>query len=185
MKMEYKKYLGLFIVVVSTVSCVFKFDVESPKTVLEQQVLGDFKTLDDELVLRSSVRGDSKGQSVGGSVVYAKKNRKFNLDDIEEFKNLQFLGESNTGQLTWLPDGLGNTSRATKFQKNLSLVLIKEENRDREVIWQDNLIKNKNITKNNLPAIRKSFNRSFVDKTTVGQWYQDENAKWHRKVKQE
>ncbi len=88
-----------------------KVDVEvlSERSALENQVLGSYNSLDQEMLLVASVRGvDPKGRIDKPPIhsqdhqdaVMAMQVISFHADDIENFKTLQWAGENNQGLLT-------------------------------------------------------------------------------------
>ncbi|MEZ4742754.1 MAG: DUF1318 domain-containing protein [Bdellovibrionota bacterium] len=164
-------------------SCAFKFEVTSQKTALENQILGQYKELEDDLILNSSVRGDEDNIKLT-PVELAKQNQKFNLDDIDELKRNEIIGEANTGELEILPITAGKRKDATHFQIKLSKILVAEENKDRKTIWLHIIANNKNLTKNNLKEVQLSFANQIAQESPIGYWIQNKNGTWEKKLEE-
>ncbi len=185
MKMIYQKssYLLIASFAIGSASCTFKFDVTSQKTALENQVLGSYQQLEDDLVLVGTVRGPQDGRKVD-AVALAKQNQKFNLDDIEELKDAQVLGEANDGRLLLVPADAVKGIAISQEQMTLAKMIIGEENQDRATVWKDIISNNRNLTAGDEPAVRRTFAKQKRDEAQSGQWLQDESGQWIRKLQE-
>jgi hypothetical protein len=165
--------------------CTFNFEVTSQRTALENQVMGAYQELEDDLVLISAVRaGEAKRNTASipptkRRALDARANQDFNRDDIVELKELQVLGEAADGRVTLLPGGILKSDDKTALR--LAQELVGEENGDREVIWTRIIAGNENLSAKDLPAVRKTYARLMRDQAATGHWYQDEDGKWRRK----
>jgi uncharacterized protein YdbL (DUF1318 family) len=172
----------VWILAVSLVSgCTFKFDVTSQKTALENQAMGKYEELPDEVILTSSVRGGTGTRGQLDSVTMAKQNQKFNLDDILELKGLQVIGETKDGLVALLPPGLVGDAKPTPDQISLAKAVTAEENSDRKTIWADIIANNKNLSANDEGEVRKTYAKQMRDEAKPGQWLQDPSGNWNRK----
>ena len=79
-------------------------DVVSERTALENQVLGTYNSLDNEMLLVASVRGvDSKGNikkppkksQEHKDAIEAMQIQSFHADDLQALKKLGWVGENN------------------------------------------------------------------------------------------
>lgn len=169
--------------------CSFNFEITSQRTALENQIIGSYQELNDDVVVTSSVRSlDAKGQKKEVSVsrlqeeaIKARQSQQFNLDDLDELKNLQILGEKNDGLVGVLPDNVGKVKEASSDNLKLAGVILKEENRDREVVWKRVIFSNESLSDKDLPAVKKAFVRLQRESARTGQWLQDEQEKWYQK----
>ncbi len=174
----------------SLVGCSFKFDLTSQRTALENQVLGSYNELDDDLILVASVRSlDSSGKKkevevsdLQAAALKARQNQDFNRDDIDELKLASILGESFDGQLVMLPENIGEKKSADQEQAKLARVLIDEENRDREVIWKRIIQSNENLSEKDMPEVKKTYAKMLHEKAAVGHWIQAEKGQWEQKT---
>jgi len=172
-----------------TVGCTFNFDVTSQRTALENQVMGSYKELDDDLILASSVRGLSKNAVPTAAKVSASKqrafdarqNQQFNQDDIEEFKQKQILGEAADGSLVLLPRGVAKTAQPAPKDYKLAQQIAAEENRDRQVIWHRIIDANEHLSEKDLPNVRLTYAKMLQGTATAGAWYQDSRQTWVQK----
>lgn len=160
--------------------CSFKFELTSQKTALENQIMGSYRELEDDLLVTNFERKtsdlDGRAQSktaVSASVQRAEKNREFNSDDITELKDSAIIGELPDGLLALLPKSLGGVSTASPEQLKLAEALIDEENRDREVIWKKGLNEDakQKDPESEQTQIRSQFARDIFDKSPAGHWF--------------
>jgi uncharacterized protein YdbL (DUF1318 family) len=161
-------------------SCTFNFELTSQRTALENQVLGSYKEIEDELILVSAVRGQTlaaKASENASDAAMARKNQDFNRDDIEEFKESGIIGEVPDGtiSLTNLP------SPKNTAAMSLARELIKEENSDRSVIWDKIIKSNKNLSLKDLPEVRKTYAKMIRDRAPAGQLFLDDGKSWIKK----
>lgn len=168
-------------------SCTYSFEVSSQRTALENQILGTYQEIDEDLVLISSVRavdesGNLKPQEFSDlqrRALRARQNQEFNRDDIDELKNLGIIGETFTGELLLTPEGNGRA--AAERKRRLAGDLIKEENRDRGVIWLRIIQINEELKASDLEEVRKTYGRTKFNEAEEGHWLLDENSIWFQK----
>ena len=154
------------------------------KTALENQILGSFEELSNEVLLLASVRSvDEEGKLKPATEIpkgklralRAMQRQEFNRDDIQEFKQTLCAGEGNDGTLKFFDNA--RTKTDAKF-KEFAEAIIAEENEDRLIILQRIVATNENFTEQDLPKIRKisaSLNR---DNAKPGEKIQQENGDW-------
>ena len=154
------------------------------KTALENQILGSFEELSNEVLLLASVRSiDEEGKLKPVTEIpkgklkalRAMQRQEFNRDDIQEFKQTLCAGEGNDGTLKFFDNA--RTKTDAKF-KEFAEAIIAEENEDRLIILQRIVVTNENFTEQDLPKIRKisaSLNR---DNAKPGEKIQQENGDW-------
>lgn len=159
--------------------------VVDERTALENQVLGTYQELNQEVLLVASVRYiDPKGKLQKTpeippgkkKVIRAMQRASFNKDDIERFKALGVLGENKEGGITLLaPDKVPPEEKA--FVQNL----VEEENADRQVIMERVIETNEKLSSKDLPRVRKMFAALNRDKARPGDMIQLENGSWVKK----
>ena len=166
--------------------CAFNFEVTSQRTALENQVMGAYKELDDELILVSSVRAagvkgvGTRVKTVQRPALDARLNQDFNRDDIEELKDLGVIGESATGTVVLLPTSVGSRHDGKLAPSTLARTLIDEENHDRDVIWQRIIAANPNLAAKDLPAVRRTYAKLQREQSRPGQWVESETGSWQQ-----
>ena len=99
------------------------------KTQLENQILGTFQRLEDEVILASSVRGDRPADRLTPlerEAVEAMMLREFIRDDIEALKSKQVVGEANTGLLVLL------TPPSDPAEKQQAQLIVREHRQRRD-----------------------------------------------------
>lgn len=161
--------------------------VVDERTALENQVLGTYQELNQEVLLVASVRYiDPKGKLQKSpeipagkkQVIRALQRSSFNKDDIDGLKQQGVLGENNEGGLTLLepkqvaPDQLA-------FVNNL----VAEDNADRTVVMARVIETNEKLSEKDLPRVKKMFGALNRDKAAIGHMIQFDDGKWARKDK--
>jgi len=147
------------------------------KTQLENQVLGAFQRLEQDLILTSSVRGEAQGQAAKLSplqreAVEAMMVREFYRDDIDALKQDQVVGEGNQGLLVVLsrPEA---PERAAEMDR-----LVKLENESRTVIIRRVIQTNRELSDKDLPLVRSIFYRLNRQTARPGDRVQLESGQW-------
>lgn len=159
--------------------------VVDERTALENQVLGTYQELNQQVMLVASVRYiDPKGnlkqtQALPPGkkdVVRALQRVSFNKDDLNRFKSLGIIGENNEGGVTLLePEKVQPDDRA--FVENL----VKEENEDRLAIMSRIIETNETLTPSEVPRVHKMFAALNRDKALKGERIQLDNGTWTQK----
>ena len=162
--------------------------VVDERTALENQVLGTYQELNQQVMLVASVRYiDPKGKlkqtqelpQGKKDVVRALQRVSFNKDDLNRYKSLGMIGENNEGGITLLePKKVEPADRA--FVDNL----IKEENEDRLAIMSRIIETNETLSSADLPRVHKMFAALNRDKALKGERIQLESGKWIQKEAQ-
>ena len=161
--------------------------VVDERTALENQVLGTYQELNQEVLLVASVRYiDPKGklQKVPEvppgkkHVIRALQRASFNKDDIDRLKSEAILGENNQGGLTLL-----DLNRVATEQRPFVENLVQEENADRDIIMQRVIETNETLSETDLPRVHKMFGALNRDKARPGEMVQLDNGDWVKKEK--
>ena len=176
---------ALLVLTGALTGCTFNFELTSQRTALENQVLGAYKELEDDVILAASVRapGEAKPELSAGKrrAVDARQEQDFNRDDIDELKDHEVLGEASDGSLAVLPGGVGGGVGADAKARKLAAELVAEENKDRAEIWRRIIDANANLSAADLTQVRKTYAKMQRDGVTKGQWFQDEGGNWRRR----
>jgi len=161
--------------------------VVDERTALENQVLGTYEELNQEVLLVASVRYiDPKGKLKPTpkippgkkKVIRAIQRASFNKDDIDRLKEKAILGENNQGGLTLLAQ-----DKVEPEQQAFVNNLVQEENADRDIIMSRVIETNEKLSEKDLPRVRKMFAALNRDKARVGDMIQSENGEWVKKEK--
>ena len=178
-------YSFTFIMFVACGGPLVGVTVVDERTALENQVLGTYQELNQEVMLVASVRYiDPQGKlkptkklpKGKKTVVRALQRVSFNKDDVNRHKRSGAIGENNEGGITLLAaEKIKPEDR--EFVENL----IKEENTDRVVIMNRVIETNETLTKNDLSKVYNMFAALNRDKAVNGEWIQLENGEWVQK----
>ncbi|MBI5016262.1 MAG: DUF1318 domain-containing protein [Deltaproteobacteria bacterium] len=177
------------------VSCTLaKVDVTvvGERTALENQVLGTYNSLDDEMLLAASVRAvDSEGRlkreplksPEQRDTVQAMQTLAFHEDDVATFKRLGWVGEDNQGLLTAFalerggaPDDLREFAATYKDEEFRAVVAAVKQARD--VVMRRVIELNETFTKGDLPRVRQVFARLNVQNALPGERVQGADGAW-------
>ena len=147
------------------------------KTQLENQVLGTFQQLKQDLVLASSVRGPGAGAAeklspLEREAAEAVMQREFHRDDLEQLKADKAVGEGKDAMVVLLsaPEEAAAAARARR--------LVKEENAARAVIMDRVIQLNADLKQADLPLVRRIFRRLNRTAARPGDLVQRDNGKW-------
>jgi hypothetical protein len=180
LKRESRYYKYLLCLVLLVQGCAFNFDLTSQRTALENQVMGAYKELDDELVLSAAARSAGTASAPTKPAVIAGHNQMYNIDEIKELKDAGLLGEGQDGYIKKINRKDPGTNVPKVLLDNLD-ALFQAENSDREVIWRYIIEENKNLSSSDLPNIRRTYAKVMQEKSFQGHWYQDESGAWVQK----
>jgi len=154
------------------------------KTALENQILGSYEELGNEVLLLASVRSlDEEGKlkpvievpKGKRLALKAMQRQEFNRDDIREFKSTLCVGEGNDGLLKYFENE--RTLKDSDYKKFV-VAILKEENKDRLTILQRIVATNENFSDKDLPKVEKisaSLNR---DNAHAGEKIQSDDGAW-------
>ena len=160
--------------------------VVDERTALENQVLGTYQELNQEVMLVASVRYiDPKGKLQQSAalppgkkdVARALQRISFNKDDLNRFKAMGLVGENTDGGVTLL-----SPEKAPPDEKAFLENLVKEENEDRLIVMHRVVETNETLTAQDLPRVHKMFASLNRDKAVTGEWIQQETGEWVQKV---
>ncbi len=158
--------------------------VVDQKTALENQILGSYEELGNEMLLLASVRSvDETGKLVTTAeipsgkkqAIRAMQRQEFNRDDIQNFKQTGVAGEGNTGLLVFFDNE--KTKQDTQFGDFVQAI-IEEENEDRLAILTRTIATNEAFSDGDLPKVRKIFASLNRDSAQPGEKIQQENGEW-------
>ena len=145
------------------------------KTQLENQILGAFQRLEDDLILASSVRGqraEPKLTPLQREALEAMMLREFIRDDVEDLKTKQLAGEGRDGQLVVL------APPAEEAEAKRVKGLVDQENGCRKVIVQRVIGSSRELSEKDLPLVQQLFYRLDVQTARPGDRVQQENGAW-------
>jgi hypothetical protein len=167
-------------------------NVVSERTSLENQVLGTYNTISDDLLLVASVRGISPAGKITPApqrtpeqegAVRALETVSFHADDVEAFKRLGWVGEDSVGLLAPFPRTLPKAGSSDKvFAETYSdgefLQVLDEVNKAREVLMLRVIQTNENFTVQDLPEIRRVFAKINQQNSPPGSKVQKDDGTW-------
>lgn len=167
-------------------------NVVSERTSLENQVLGTYNTINDDLLLVASVRGISPSGKIAAppprtpeqeGAVRALETVSFHGDDVEAFKRFGWVGEDRDGLLhpfeRTMPKGGGSDKTfAESYGNDEFLQVVSEVNSAREVLMLRVIQTNENFTLKDLPEIRRVFARINRQNSPPGSKVQGDDGSW-------
>lgn len=185
-----KRFSILFMLLLFTVK--FHCSVRAPevtvtgeKTALENQVIGTYELIEGDTWMIASTRGATQGTSQKMSVdkrevLEATQNRKFNKDDINEFKRDGVIGENSRGFLKIRETDHYNNDG--KYKRTVDEIMA-EENRDREIIYARVLQVNEDAAEAGQEKVYEIFAKLNHDTSEPGTWLQLPDGTWVKKAK--
>lgn len=168
-------------------------NVVSERTSLENQVLGTYNSLNEDMLMVASVRGVSPTGKIDApprhtpeqaDATRAMETIAFHADDVEIFKRFGWVGENQEGLLTPFTREAPKVSseELKSFAANYSEAefqqVVKEVNQAREILMMRVVQTNENFTVKDLPAIRKVFARINRQNSVPGTKVQEADGRW-------
>jgi len=154
-----------------------------PKTVIERQIIGEYRELDENSWMVSSVKTFSQGDAtdrIDPQLLAAFTVRSRLSDSILAYKREGVVGEANTGFIAYIPSDIyeRNAARRTEL-----LNVVREENAARNTIFRRSLFLSKNAepTQAEIDAFGRSFAQEQAARASRGEMIQDRNGTWRRK----
>jgi uncharacterized protein YdbL (DUF1318 family) len=191
----FSRFLFLMTLLSALAGCTLaKLDVNvvSERTALENQVLGSYNALSDDVLLVASVRGvDPTGKITipprksreYQNAVMAMETLAFHEDDVDAFKRLGWVGENNVGLLTPFPINREKApddlqAFAARYPQEEFNSVVKQVNQAREVVMMRVVETNVAFTQEDLPEIKKVFAKLNGEKALPGEKIQKEDGSW-------
>ncbi len=168
-------------------------NVVSERTSLENQVLGTYNALSEDVLLVASVRGVSPTGKVETPPKHSPEQQEaaqaletiaFHADDVDTLKRLGWVGENLDGTLTSFARDLPEKAPAdlkafaARYSEGEFGQVVGEVNRSREVLMNRVVRTNENFTAGDLPAIRKVFARINRQNSAPGTRVQQDDGAW-------
>lgn len=196
---NYKSYrtilfpVGLVLFIAGCTLAKVDVNVVSERTSLENQVLGTYNSLSEDMLLVASVRGVSPSGAIEApprhtpeqaDATRALETVAFHADDIETFKRFGWVGENQEGLLTPFTRETPKVAPAElkSFAANYSEAefqqVVKEVNQARDVLMMRVVQTNENFTLKDLPAIRMVFARLNRQNSVPGSKVQSADGRW-------
>jgi len=169
-----------------------RVNVVSERTALENQILGSYNSLSQDLLLVASVRGvDPLGRIQTPpqrsreyqDAMGAMQTLAFHADDVEAFKSLGWVGENNEGLLTTFPMDKTSVAEglkafANRYKDDEFNTVVKEVNTAREAVMLRIVGTNENFSLEDLPKIRSVFSKLNKENSLSGEKVQTEEGSW-------
>lgn len=186
----------LFILVLSGCTLAeVQVNVVSERTALENQVLGSYNSLDQDVLLVASVRGvdplgnvqePPKRSKEQAEAIESMETIDFHADDVDAFKRLGWVGENNQGLLTPFPIVKENVPDdlkqfAARYTEPEFNSVLDDVNKARELIMKRIIEINENFSRDDLPKIRQVFAKINRDSALPGEKIQEEDGTWRTK----
>jgi uncharacterized protein YdbL (DUF1318 family) len=169
-----------------------RVDVVSERTTLENQVLGTYNALDQEMLLLASVRSVGPSGAIKApprrsqehkDAVAAMQTQAFHADDLQALKRLGWVGENNEGLLTVFDMQKESITEdlkafAGRYDEAEFKAVVAEINQAREVVMRRVIQMNDNFTEEDLPEVRRVFGRLNAQNALPGEKIQTEDGSW-------
>jgi hypothetical protein len=164
-----------------------KIQITGEKTVIERQIIGEYRELEKDAWVISSIRttvqrtkGSNTATASDPELFSAMKIREFHYDKIRIYKDEGALGESNTGYAAYMKTDKFEKSES---DKNVLLKVIDEENKARKIIFTKAIqnVKNEKPEDDSIAVLGKIFADEQADSALKNDWLQDKNGQWQRK----
>lgn len=160
--------------------------VTGEKTALENQVIGTYQEIEQDAWTLASVRSTTPGKQAEmpkekKKVFEAIQGRKFNKDDIDEFKKAEIVGENKLGllEIRNYPKLESDPELKTRVTK-----IIETENDYRKIIMDRVMVLNESAAQAGGDTVSRIFAKINQDSSESGTWIQQEDGNWLKKGQQ-
>ncbi len=172
---------GVLLTVSVATGCVSpRIQVVDERTALENQILGAYERLDDDLQLMASVRATEASEpgparhELRRQAIWARRLEIFFRDDVDELKRAGCLGEGRDGLLARRPcEPDGDERRAAWLERVLQQV-----NEAREKIFEYIVASSHQLAPEDLEQVRGAFVRLRREEAERGEWLQQDDGSW-------
>jgi hypothetical protein len=152
------------------------------RTALEGQILGSYRTIEEDVWNLSSVRKpigvEELSDDYRWEAIEAFGHRRFNADALADLERAEVIGENARGFLTIRTEAMFPGD--SEYQA-LAYRIMQEENRDRQTIL-GHLVKQNSLTGFFDPAfVEKNFTQLMLDGSAPKTWIQKPDSSWSRK----
>ena len=185
MKWFHRRYRILLLLTIFITGCAIQTPevrITGEKTALENQILGQYARLEEEVWMMVSYRAPDDTVATFSEerrmVLEAIRNRMFNRDDIEEFKQEGVVGEALTGLLELRPNDDYNQNE--DYRRRVDAI-VNEENRDRQVIMVRIVELETDLDTQEPERIAEVFARLNQEGSPKGTWVEVSQDKWEKK----
>ncbi|MCU0645366.1 MAG: YdbL family protein [bacterium] len=176
---------GLLVIIILA-GCSVKapeVNITGEKTALENQVIGTYREIEQDAWTLASVRSTTPGQQPTMSqekklVFEAVQGRKFNKDDIDEFKKAEIVGENNQGLLE-IRD-MKKLDADPELNTRVTTI-VDNENRYRKIIMERIVLLNEQAAEAGTENVGKIFAKMNQDSSEAGVWIQSDDGTWQKK----
>jgi uncharacterized protein YdbL (DUF1318 family) len=175
----------------STPSCCVisppRMSLTGDKTVIERQIIGEYKELEKDAWAISSAKTTIAGTDTGSTVsaadpeiFKAMKIREYNSEKITEYKSSGIIGEALTGYIQII-----NTEKFKDDPDSGSAAarMVLEENSARKTIFTRTLLNmnKKEPSADQIDAFGKLFAEEKRAAARKGDWFQENSGRWKQK----
>ncbi len=164
-----------------------RINLTGEKTVIERQIIGEYRELEKDAWVISSARTLARGTGRGTAAIgadrelfIAMKIREFHKNKISRYKEKGILGESSEGLIAYRPD---KSIEKDPVSKKILFALIKNENDARKTIFKRSLylLNEKEPKKAEIAAFGMIFADEQRKLAEKNEWVQEKNGRWRRK----
>jgi uncharacterized protein YdbL (DUF1318 family) len=180
--------LSLLVILTAVTACSIKAPevrLTGEKTSLEKEILGTYHQMREDTWMVASTRGAIEKTPSTDVMSPEKKHsldalreQEFNKDDVEEFKQKGYVGETNEGRLSLRP-----SEELSRIPETAKLVdeIVQEENADRQIII-DRVVELNDALKRAVPKdVSAVFAKMYQENSPAGAWIQKQDGSWIKK----
>jgi hypothetical protein len=182
MKRPFLMCILLFLLIIGCAIQTPEVRITGEKTALENQILGQYARLEEEVWMLVSYRAPDSAQVTFSEgrrqMLEAIRDRMFNRDDVETFKRDGVVGEAMTGLLEVRP--IDKYIQDDSYRTLVDTVTA-QENRDRKVIMVRIVELETNLDTEEPDKVAEVFARLNQEGSPNGTWIEVTQGKWAKK----
>ncbi len=161
------------------------------KTLIEAQVLGRYRQIDEAAYQLSVLTGDDDSLSlisVDTNLSETENNKyktalirsMYNEDEIIAYKLEQYIGENNKGYLSFMLDEItdGSLAEVSSSKGNYIKSIINQENEDRKTVAQYLILSDENLSMANISQVENALYKRNMQTLVNDTYYQMPDNSW-------
>ena len=164
-----------------------KIQITGEKTVIEKQIIGEYRELEKDAWVISSIRttvqrthGSSTASASDPELFKALKIREYHTEKLRTYKDNGAVGEANNGYVVYIAN---KKYEADESEKAVLLKVIEEENKARKTIFIRSLfsVKNEEPDDEAVELFGRIFSQDQASSAIKNDWIQNKSGEWDRK----
>lgn len=195
-RQQYLEVMAVLVAMCASACSGLSFSINTPvfvddRTALENQVIGDYEPLEEDLLLITSLPGGVGGADANGVVPAASSDprvaeaqarlvrilqvQQFNREDLLRHLQQGWVGERSDGYLHLFTDRVAAESARSREQLER---FVAETNRDRSDLIGALIVISPALSESDRPETERIYARRQISRLSAGMWHETAQEGW-------